>query len=296
MSDVQSICNSAARAIVRNSAVASGPQVWALSDRIPPNVDLTEMHPWKLWQFTSPPVGASGQGLPMGFFQPNPIIKVLLELYDYFFKQASEVTGIPAYTYGGEQMSGAGKTASGLSMLMNAAAKGLKEVVKHVDNGIVKHSVYEDWLHIMLNEPEKAGGDIEVIARASDYLIEMETLAVRRMEWLQATNNPTDMEITGMEGRAAVLREGARSLKMPVDKVVPSEDDIAQMKIQNEIAKFIEGLSVSTGIPIEELMGLAEQGAQLAEQGGGGGNVNQPKQLDAAGNQTGGRDFALLNK
>jgi hypothetical protein len=294
MKDVQSICNSAARAIVRNMAVASGPQTWVLSDRIPANVEVTEQHPWKLWQFTSKKMGTSGQEVPIGFFQPDPIVDVLLKLYDYFYKQASEVTGIPAYTYGSEQVGGAGKTASGLSMLMNAAAKGLKEVVKHIDTGIVKPSVYEDWLHIMISEPEKAGGDIEIVARASDYLIEMETLAVRRMEWLQATNNPVDNEIVGMEGRAAVLREGARSLKMPVDKVVPDEADISQMKIRNEIGKFIQGLSASTGISVEELMGLAEEGTQMAQ--GGGGNMKQLPNLDAAGNQMGGRDFALLNK
>ncbi len=293
MSDVQAICNSCARAIVRNMAVASGPQTWVYSDRIPPNVMLTEQHPWKLWQFNSPPVGTSGNQPPMGWFQPDPIVDVLLKLYDYFYKQASEVTGIPAYTYGSEDVSGAGKTASGLSMLMNAASKGLKEVAKHIDGGIIKPSVYEDWLHIMLNEPEKAKGDIEIVARASEYLIQMEQLAIRRMEWLQATNNPTDLQITGIEGRAEVLREGARSLKMPVDKVVPDREDIQQVVIQNRIMEFVHNIAANLGIPVEQLM----QFAQAAPEGGGQpGSSPSMNELDAAGNQMGGRDLALFNQ
>jgi hypothetical protein len=251
-------------------------------------VALTEQHPWKLWQFNSPPAGSTGQQIPMGWFQPNPIIDVLLKLYDYFFKQASEVTGIPAYTYGSEAVSGAGKTASGLSMLMNAASKGLKEVAKHIDGGIIKPSVYEDWLHIMLNEPEKAKGDIEIVARASEYLIQMEQLAIRRMEWLQATNNPTDLQITGIEGRAEVLREGARSLKMQVDKVVPDREDIGQMVIQNKIGMFVQGLSDQLGIPVEQLMELASTPVEGENPNGG--------ELDAAGNRSGGREMALFNQ
>jgi hypothetical protein len=35
--------------------------------------------------------------------------------------------------------------------------------------------------------------------------------------------NPVDMQIIGIEGRAQVLRESAKSLDLNVDKVVPSE-------------------------------------------------------------------------
>jgi len=62
------------------------------------------------------------------------------------------------------------------------------------------------------------------VARASELLVIAEQLQMRRNEWLQTTNNPTDMMITGIKGRAAVLRESAKSLKMPADKVVPDEE------------------------------------------------------------------------
>ena len=66
----------------------------------------------------------------------------------------------------------------GLSMLMNAASKSLKAVAGNADNGLIKPSIEEHWLHIMLNEPEEARGDIKIVARASEYLIMMEQLQI----------------------------------------------------------------------------------------------------------------------
>jgi hypothetical protein len=51
-----------------------------------------------------------------------------------------------------------------------------------------------------------------------------ETTNVRRLEFLNAMANPIDIEIMGKEGRAAVLREVAKSLQMPGDEVVPSQE------------------------------------------------------------------------
>ena len=113
MKDIQRICNSAARALQRNMGIASGPMGWMLSDKIHAGQD-DKMFPWKIWKFTSEQVGGSGQrNLPMGFFQPRVIVRELLEIYQKFYDQASEITGIPAYVYGSEKIGGAGQTASG---------------------------------------------------------------------------------------------------------------------------------------------------------------------------------------
>jgi hypothetical protein len=54
-----------------------------------------------------------------------------------------------------------------------------------------------------------------------------ETVNVRRIEFLNATANPIDIEILGKEGRAAILREVAKGLQMPVDEVIPSREKSA---------------------------------------------------------------------
>ena len=43
----------------------------------------------------------------------------------------------------------------------------------------------------------------------------------KRQEFMDKTANPIDMQIVGVEGRQAILRETAKNLDMDVDKVVP---------------------------------------------------------------------------
>lgn len=282
MEDIADICNGCARAIINNMALSSGPQAWIDKSKLPPGTKATDIHPLKVWPFELNDMGGTGRQAPIGFFQPKTITDALLKLYDYFFKQASEVTGIPAYIYGNENVGGAAKTASGLSMLMNAASKSLKAVAGNVDSGIIKNTVEEHWLHIMLNEPDKATGDIKIVARASEYLIMMEQLQIRRQEFLATTNNPTDLQIMGLEGRSEVLRETVRSLKMATDRIVPDRNDILATKQDNQMQMMLQNIAGSLNIPIQYLMAAAQGGGQP------GGN-----QLAHDGGQTGGKDFSL---
>jgi hypothetical protein len=224
MRDVQRICNGLARAIVNNAGIASGPQVEANKDRLAPGEDSEKIWPWKIWKTKD---DKFGHGRPaLNFYQPDMNLQALLTVFQYFFDQASEQAGIPAYIYGNEKVGGAGSTASGLSMLMNAASKSLKGVISHIDTGVIVPAVEEHWTNIMLFDvDELKTGDIRVVARASEYLIMQETYQMRRMEFLKFTNNPIDMAIVGPRGRATVLREVAKSLKLPQD-IVPSDDDM----------------------------------------------------------------------
>lgn len=224
MRDVQRLCNAVARALVNNLAIASGPQVEANWDRIQAGEDIENLWPWKIWKTESDPV----HGKPaVNFWQPDSNAEILIKVYEYYWKQGSEQTGIPNYIYGSENVGGAGKTASGLSMLMNAASKTLKGVVSHIDRDILKPIIYEHWLHLMLYDNELTKiGDINIIARASEYLIIEEQLQLRRTEFLDKTNNAIDLEIMGIPGRASILREISKSLKMK--DVVPSEQEIMQ--------------------------------------------------------------------
>jgi hypothetical protein len=54
-----------------------------------------------------------------------------------------------------------------------------------------------------------------------------EAAQVRRNEFLAATANPYDMSILGVEGRAAVLHEVAKTLDMDPNRIVPSPQKMA---------------------------------------------------------------------
>ena len=225
IADVQAMCNGAARALMNNMGLASGPQVEVNIERLAKDEKITSMYPWKIWQTLNDPMGTGQPAIH--FNQPDDRSGPLLAVYGQFMRMADDQSGIPAYVYGDGNVGGAGRTASGLSMLMGSAGKGIRQVVMHVDFdviGPITTSQY-NW-NMRYIDDETIKGDCEVIPRGAVTLANREQLNVRRVEFLQATANPIDAEIVGIKGRAAILREVARGLSMPIDDVVPSEEDL----------------------------------------------------------------------
>lgn len=221
--DLQGVCNAAARALVNNMGISSGPQVEVNVERLPPNEDITNLTPWKIWQTINDPVGSSAPAIR--FTQPDSRAQELMAVYEKFSRLADDHSGIPAYVYGDLNVQGAGRTSSGLSMLMGAAGKGIRQVVMHIDTDVVKPIVMRQFVYNMrYDEDESIKGDVEVVAKGAINLAVKETVNIRRIEFLNATANPVDLEILGKEGRATILREVAKGLQMPVEDVVPSRD------------------------------------------------------------------------
>ncbi len=221
--DLQNVCNAAARALVNNMGISSGPQVEVNLERIPPNEDITQMYPWKIWQVMNDPVGSSAPAVR--FTQPEDNAQTLMGVYEKFSRLADDHSGVPAYLYGDLNVQGAGRTSSGLSMLMGAAGKGIRQVVMHIDNDVIKPIVQRQFVYNMrYDEDESIKGDVEVIAKGAVNLAVKETVNVRRIEFLNATANPIDAEILGKDGRAAILREVAKGLQMPLDELIPSKE------------------------------------------------------------------------
>lgn len=229
--DCQRACNATARALVNNVGLASGPQVEVQWDRIMSNEDTNKVWPWKIWKTKSDILGHNRNAV--NFYQPNLVARELIDVFTFFFGQAGEQLGVPAYEAGiGGHASGAGQTAHGLSMLMSAASKVMKDAIYAVDTNIIKQIVQATTDELILAEEVDYTGDINIMARASEYLIVAEQLQARRAEFLAVTNNPTDMAIIGHKGRARVLRENAKSLKLQGD-IVPKDDELLNAMQEN---------------------------------------------------------------
>lgn len=226
MRDTQVICNGASRALSNNMGIASGPQVEVSVDRLPDGENLTSMYPWKIWQTTS---DRTGGGQPaVRFFQPNMNAETLMNVLQYFQKVSDEVTGVPNYVYGSSNVSGAGRTASGLSMLMENAAKGIKQAILSLDKA-TSEMLKRFYDHLMIYDDDTSiKGDMQIVASGVVGTILKETQQQRRNEFMQLTANQFDMQIIGPAGRAALLRETAKSLNMDVDKIVPKPEEILQ--------------------------------------------------------------------
>jgi hypothetical protein len=224
--DCQEGTNGAHRNLIDNLAIASGPQVAVDLDSLEANQapNVHKQWPWKVWPFN----GSKTQGrLPIHFFQPQANSAELLNVAEHFEQKADERTLIPRYVTGDESLTGAGATASGLSMLMNAAARGVKRVVGDMDRDVVRPAIQDLFIWNMMNLPDEAlKGDAQIVARGRLAMLTREQTQLRRQEFLQMTNNPTDNQIVGIEGRAALLREIAKGLDIPIDDIVPNKEEL----------------------------------------------------------------------
>lgn len=222
MRDVQSMCNAAARALANNMGIASGPQVEVQVDRIAKGEDITDLVPWKLWQTTT---DRTGGGQPaIRFWQPDMKAQELMAVYQYFQKVADEVTGVPNYVYGSSQVAGAGRTAAGLSMLMENAAKGIKNAILSFDRACVD-TLKRLYNHLMIYDKDPAiKADVQIVATGVVGTLMKDQIQIRRQEFLAATLNPVDTQIVTPDKRAYLLREQAKLLNIDPEKVVPDPE------------------------------------------------------------------------
>jgi hypothetical protein len=230
MSDVQTICNAAARALASNMGIASGPQVEIQVDRLPKGAQITAMYPWKIWQTTSDRMGGGQPAIK--FFQPEMKAAELLQVYTYFSKIADEVTGVPNYVYGSSNVAGAGRTASGLSMLMENAAKGIKHAILSLD-AAKSQVITRIYNYLMIHDPDTSiKGDMQIVAAGAIGAMIREQRTQAQKDFLAATANPIDAQIMGLAGRAYALRESAKGVFPDINKVVPDPEKMKQMMEQ----------------------------------------------------------------
>jgi hypothetical protein len=247
--DTQTVVNAAARQLVNNMGVSSGPQVAINVDRIPQGEDVTQIYPWKIWQFQNDPMGNNSP--PISFFSPDSRIQELMAVFEKFSQLADEYSGIPRYMTG-DNPGGLGRTASGLSMLINNASKSIRQVLTNVDVNVLSPALERLYYYNMrYTDDAELKGDVHVVARGASSIMAKEAAQVRRTEFLAATANPVDLEIVGVEGRAAILREVAKSLDMEVDRVVPPLDVIKAKMAAQQMAQQ-----------------QAQEAQMMAEQGG----------------------------
>lgn len=237
---VQAMCNAAARSLANNMGIASGPQVEIDVSRLAPGEDITQMFPWKIWQVTADKTGGSNQAIR--FNQPDSNAQEFMQVFEWHSRAADEYSGVPSYVSGDISVTGAGRTSSGLSMLMGAAGKSIRQVVSYIDNDIVKPVITAQFIYNMRFDPDESiKGDAFVLPRGAVNLAVKETAEVRRIEFLNATANPIDFQVMGPEGRAAVLREVAKQLQMPEVEIVPSKTKLQMVMQQSQMAQMQQG-------------------------------------------------------
>lgn len=233
--DAQSMCNAAARSLANNMGIASGPQVGVNVSRLPNGEDITNIYPWKIWQFRQSDYGDTSP--PMQFFQPESNAQELMAVFGRFMEIADEVSGIPRYMTG-QHVPGAGRTSSGLSMLISNAGKSIKQVIANIDHDVIEPLLQRQYQrNLRYSDDPDMIGDVGVVARGAMALVVKEAEAVRKTEFLRLIlESPVAQSIVGLPGTSELMRDLAGNLNMNVDRLVPSRE-LMEKKVQEEAAK-----------------------------------------------------------
>jgi hypothetical protein len=229
LTDIQEVCNASLRALVNNLSISSGPQVVINEDRLASSEDGEELYPWKRWRTVSDPMGNNSQ-VPISFFQPNSNAQELLGVYQKFNDMADELSAIPKYL-SGNATGGAGRTASGLAMLMGNASKILQTVAANIDRDVLEPLLYQLYDMVMLTDTTgMLEGNESIRVMGVNVAVQRETQRSRQLEFLQITANPIDSQLIGPKGRAAILRSIAQTIGLDGEEIVPSEDELEKME------------------------------------------------------------------
>ena len=259
MDDTQTLMNGFMRMAVDN-AVLSGNLIFEVDEtNLVPGQDLS-VYPGKIFRRQG---GAPGQAL-FGTKFPN-VANENLQLFDKARQLADESTGLPSFSHGQTGVSGVGRTASGISMLMNAASGSIKTVVKNLDDyllGPMGKAFFN--FNMQFDFDPSIRGDLEVNARGTESLMANEVRSQRLMQFLQIVSNPTLMPFAKMP---YIVREIAKSMDLDPDKVTNNMDEAMR---QAALAAPAPAPAEQGGQPPQ---GVAAPPSVADTSGGGGGNI-----------------------
>ena len=277
LNDVQEAGNATLRALLNNLSISSGPQVIVNDDRLSNDEDGEELYPWKRWHVQSDPMG-NNAAPPISFFQPNSNAQELLQVYQSFVNMADELSAIPKYLQGSGASGGAGRTASGLAMLMGNASKILQTVAANIDRDVLDPLLSALFDMVMLTDQSGLlSGEETVRILGVSVAVQRDTQRSRQLEFLQITANPIDMQIIGPAGRAEVLRSISQDIGLNGSKIVPSDEDLQAQQ------KMAQAQAMSQGIPGHGGLGENAAAAQGGQQdSGASGDMGPRTQLTGA--------------
>ena len=160
---------------------------------------------------------------------------------------------------------GVGRTASGMSMLMGAAAQNVKAVVRNVDDYLLSplgKALFAFNMQFNFDQ-EYTKGDLEVVASGTESLMRNEIRSQRLLQFMQMTAN---QQMAPFVKYDFILREIAASMDLDEEKIL---NDPREAMIQAKMMAEIQAMMPQQPDP------QPMQGAPSPEDptGTGGGNI-----------------------
>jgi len=186
MEDAQLLMNGHVRMAIDNLALA-GNLVFDVDEAsLVPGQNM-DIFPGKIFRRQSGVTGTAINGLKF----PNTAGENI-QMYQISRQLADEETGIPSIMHGQTGVTGTGRTAAGLSMLMGSAGLAMKTVIKNIDDNLLKPigEAYFQW-NMQFNENvDDIEGDLEIKPRGVAAVMQKEVRSQRLTSLLQTVANP----------------------------------------------------------------------------------------------------------
>lgn len=263
MDDSQTLMNGFMRMAVDNAALSGNLLIEIDETNLVPGQDL-DVYPGKVFRRQG---GAPGQAI-FGTKFPN-VSNENMQMFDKARVLADESTGFPSFAHGQTGVSGVGRTASGISMLMSAANGSIRTVVKNIDDYLLAplgKALFS--FNMQFDFDPEIKGDLEVKAAGTESLMANEVRSQRLMQFLSVVQNPVLAPFARMD---YIVREIAKSMDLDPDKVANSMQRAA---IQAEILKGFQATQPPAGAQPGQPPAQATAGAQPQDtQGTGGGTI-----------------------
>ena len=260
MDDTQTLMNGFMRMAVDNAVLSGNLLIEVDETNLVPGQDL-QVYPGKIFRRQG---GAPGQAV-FGTKFPN-VSNENMQLFDKARQLSDEATGLPSFSHGQTGVTGTGRTAAGMSMLMGAAAGSIKTVVKNFDDYLLRplgESFYSFNMQFDFDPDIK--GDLEIKARGTESLMANEVRSQRLLQFLQVVGNPA---LAPFAKFTSIIREIANSMGLDPDKVCNTpEEAMRQAKILQQ--QQAEQPLAEQQQPQQQAPGLNPNDLQ----GGGGGTI-----------------------
>jgi hypothetical protein len=263
--------NFVANGFISGNSIASGPQVDVNVDRLAPGENPNDLFPWKRWKTLTDPMGGNNSQPAIRFFQPNSNAQELLTVYKELNIIADDISAIPKYMSGGGATGGAGRTASGLAMLMGNASKILQTVAANIDRDIMFPALQQLFDMLMLTDQSGVlKGDEHIRVMGVNVAMQRETQRARQLEFLSITANPLDAQIIGTQGRAKVLRTVSDTIGLDGEDIVPPEDELQAVEQQQKMLMQQQAAEAQGSKPGKTSTGDSGPRTNIARGGSGG--------------------------
>lgn len=175
----QDTVNGAARMMLDNAALASGPIIEANTDLLEPGEDPTVFHGWRI--FKSAHDGQSGRRA-INVFEIKSWTAQYIRILEVFRKLADEESFIPSLTQG-EQGIGTTKTATGMSILNTNANRNIKKIMWNIDGRCIEPLIEMMYRWNMRYNPNTSIlGPMKVFAKGSAAVMAKEITTQRLIE------------------------------------------------------------------------------------------------------------------